>query len=54
MNSKAFVWVGMLIGSTVGGFIPSLWGSSVLSISSMFFSAVGAIIGIYFGYKLSQ
>jgi len=54
MNSKTLVWVGMAVGSTIGGFIPALWGDSMFSISSMFFGSVGAIVGIYFGYKLGQ
>ncbi len=54
MSSKVFVWVGMGIGSVVGGMIPALWGSSAFSISSLVFSSIGAIVGIYFGYKLSQ
>lgn len=54
MNTKTLVWIGMAIGSTVGGYIPSIWGSGIFSMSSIFFSAVGAITGIYAGYKLGQ
>jgi len=44
----------MLIGSTVGGFIPTLWGAGFLSISSVFLTAVGGILGIWMGFKLSN
>jgi len=44
----------MVIGSTVGSFIPSLWGAGFLSFSGMFFSAVGAILGIFAGYRIAN
>ena len=53
MNSKPMIWIGMFIGSTIGGFIPSLWGSNFLSFSSILLTAVGGIIGIWLGFKLS-
>jgi uncharacterized membrane protein YeaQ/YmgE (transglycosylase-associated protein family) len=43
----------MFIGSTVGGFVPSLWGAGVFSFSSIIFSSLGAAAGIYIGYKIS-
>ena len=51
---KQLVWIGMFIGSTVGSFIPALWGAGVLSFSSLIFGAMGGILGILVGYKLSQ
>ena len=54
MNSKTVVWIGALIGSTIASFIPILWGDSVFSFSSIILGSIGAIIGIYFGYKLSN
>lgn len=54
MNTKTLVWIGMAVGSTIGSYIPSLWGSGVFSMSSIFFSAIGAIAGIYIGFKLGQ
>lgn len=54
MNAKPFVWLGLFIGSTIGGAIPGLWGASMFSISSILLSAVGGILGIWLGFKLSQ
>jgi uncharacterized membrane protein YeaQ/YmgE (transglycosylase-associated protein family) len=54
MNSRSLVWLGTIVGSTLGGLIPELWGASFLSFSSLFFSALGACIGIYIGFTLSQ
>lgn len=44
----------MLVGSTIGGFIPALWGDSFLSFSSIIFSALGAMVGIYVVFKLTH
>lgn len=54
MQPRTLIWIGVAVGSTVGGFIPTLWGASFLSFSSMLFSAVGAFAGIWLGYRLSQ
>ncbi len=52
--SKTIVFIGMIIGSTVGSYLPSLWGAGLFSFSSVVFGAMGAIAGIYIGFKLSQ
>lgn len=54
MNRKQAVYVGTIVGSTVGSFIPLLWGASELSFSSLIFGAIGAIVGIYLGFKMGQ
>jgi hypothetical protein len=54
MNSKSIVWIFMFVGSAVGGFIPELWGDGFFSMWSVLLTAVGGIIGIYVGFKLSN
>jgi uncharacterized membrane protein YeaQ/YmgE (transglycosylase-associated protein family) len=54
MESKSLIWVGMFVGSTVGGYIPSFWGDSLFSMSSIFFTAIGGFLGIWIGYRLSN
>ena len=54
MNSKSLIWIGMFVGSSVGGFMPTLWGASFLSFTSVFLTAVGGIVGIWLGLKLSN
>jgi hypothetical protein len=54
MGLKTYTWGGMMIGSTIGGLIPLIWGASALSMSSIIFSGIGAIAGIYAGYKFAQ
>lgn len=54
MDFKKMVWVGVFVGSTIGSYIPKLWGESLFSLSSIIFSALGAFLGIYIAYKLYQ
>lgn len=51
---KQMIWLGMVVGSVIGGFIPALWGAGMLSFSSIIFSALGAMAGIYLAYKLTH
>jgi hypothetical protein len=54
MTSKSLIWIFMAIGSTIGSYVPTLWGAGFLSFSSVILSAVGGIIGIWIGFKLSS
>ena len=54
MNAKSLIWIGVFVGTTIGGFLPTLWGADFLSISSIVWSTVGGIAGIYLGFKLSH
>lgn len=54
MDTKKMIWLGMFVGFTVGSFIPMLWGDNMLSFSSIILTAVGGIVGIYAGYKISN
>jgi hypothetical protein len=47
------IWLGVLIGSTVGGFIPELWGAGLFSLSSVLLSGIGAFAGLWLAYKMS-
>ncbi|MDB5260449.1 MAG: hypothetical protein JWN37_680 [Candidatus Nomurabacteria bacterium] len=47
---KGAIWWGMIIGSTIGGFIPSLWGANLFSLSGVVLAAAGGFIGIWVGY----
>ena len=52
ISSKTFIWIGMFVGSTLGGILPALWGGDVFSY--IIFSGIGALAGIWAGYKLSN
>ncbi len=52
--SKTFTMGGMIIGSFVGGYIPLLWGSDAFSMAGILWSAIGGLLGIFVGYRLSH
>lgn len=54
MSTKVSVFIFMTIGSFVGGYIPNLWGDGTFSMSALVLSSVGAIVGIYIGFKIGQ
>lgn len=54
MEYKKATLIFMLIGSAVGGFIPSLWGAGSFSFSAILLSTIGAIAGVYFAYKINH
>ena len=53
-NMKKFVWLGLFVGSAVGGYVPALWGDGVFSFVSILFSTIGGLLGIWAGHKLGQ
>jgi len=46
------IWLGVLIGSTIGGFIPGLWGADMLSYSGILLSGLGGFVGLWVGYRM--
>ena len=46
--------IGLFIGSTVGGYVPALWGADFFSISGIVASTVGGIIGVWLGFRVSE
>jgi hypothetical protein len=52
--TKTFITTGLIVGSLAGGYVPVLWGGSVFSISSLLFSALGALAGIWVGFKIAR
>jgi len=44
----------MFVGSTVGSYVPLLWGGSVFSFISILFSVIGGLLGIWLGYQVSK
>ncbi len=45
------MWIAAGVGSTVGGLIPSVWGASPFSGTSLLFSALGTIAGVWLVFK---
>ncbi len=52
--NKAPIWIGMFVCSSLGGWIPILFGAGTISIASIVGSIVGGIGGIYLGYQVSR
>jgi hypothetical protein len=52
--SKKAVWFGMIVGSTIGGWVPSLWHAGMLSIWGIVMSTVGGIAGIWLAYRMTH
>jgi hypothetical protein len=48
---RAYIWMGIFVGSTIGALIPELWGDGMLSYSSLLISGAGAFVGLWVGYK---
>lgn len=54
MSSKVLVMLGMIIGSSIGGYLPVLLGAGFLSFSSLIGSGIGGILGIYIALQLTD
>jgi len=55
MDTKKLTWLGVFVGSTIGGYIPSLlWGADLISFSGIFGSLIGGMLGIWAGYRIGQ
>lgn len=54
MSTKTLVTIGMIVGSLVGGYLPVLFGIDAFSFTAATTSAIGAIIGVWIGYKIGE
>ncbi len=52
--SKKLIWLGLFVGSSVGGYLPTLFGAPWFSLWGMVGSTVGGVLGIVAGYKLGN
>ena len=52
--TKTFVWLGLIVGSTVGGFVPMLWQGDLFSLAGIGFSVLGGLIGTFVGFQISK
>jgi len=44
----------MFLGSIIGGYLTTLFGVNLFSYTSVLFSGIGGVIGLWVGYKLSN
>jgi hypothetical protein len=50
--NKSLLMIGMVVGSIIGGYIPTIFGASVFSIWSIILSGIFALIGIWITYRM--
>jgi len=48
---KKVVMLGMVFGSTIGGYIPTMFGADSFSLSCVFWGFVGGLLGIWLTFK---
>ncbi|MEI8327996.1 MAG: hypothetical protein WCG02_02560 [Candidatus Taylorbacteria bacterium] len=53
MFTRPLIYLGLFVGSTIGSFIPTIWGAGFFSLSSIICSMFGAMIGMWAGYRLA-
>lgn len=54
MGSKFVIYFCLFVGSSIGGYLPTLWHQSVFSTQSIIGSAIGGLLGIWVGWKINQ
>jgi hypothetical protein len=50
---RRVVWVFVVVGSTIGGFVPMVWGGSGLGLASLALGCLGGIAGLWCAAKLT-
>jgi hypothetical protein len=50
---RRVLWICILVGSTIGGLLPSLAGQGAFSLASMLGSAAGGIAGVWAASRLA-
>ena len=51
---RSVIGLCVLVGSFVGGYVPTLWGASSLGVESLLFGAVGGIAGVFVGARFAD
>lgn len=51
---RSLITLGLVVGSTLGAYVPALWGDNGFSFSSLFCSALGGLLGIWIGFRLGS
>jgi hypothetical protein len=54
MSTKSLITLFLIIGSTIGSFIPGLWSAGMFSMWGIIFGALGGFAGIWLGFRLGN
>jgi hypothetical protein len=50
---RRVMWIFVLVGSTIGGLAPMVWGGSTLGLASLALACLGGIAGVWCAVKLT-
>jgi hypothetical protein len=50
---RRIIWLFVLVGTTVGGFVPEAWGASAFGGASLVLSLLGGVGGLWLGVRLA-
>jgi hypothetical protein len=50
---RRVVWIFVGVGSTLGGLLPVVWGSSALGLASLTFGCLGGVAGLWLAARLT-
>ncbi|MFH1235697.1 MAG: hypothetical protein V1685_02040 [Parcubacteria group bacterium] len=54
MGGQFVIYLCLFIGSTIGGYIPTLWHDDLFSLWSVVFATIGGAVGVWIGFKIKQ
>jgi len=54
MDTKKVIWVCMIVGSFLGGFIPTLLGANSMGVLVVLTTAVGGLLGVWAGFTMTR
>ena len=52
--SKTVIWFGVFVGSSLGGYLPTLFGAEMFSVWGILGSTAGGVVGVFAGIKLGE
>jgi len=48
---KKIVMIGAILGTTIGSYVPVIFGASIFSMTSILGSGVGGVLGLWISFK---
>ena len=51
---KTLIWIGMIGGGLLGGYVPMLWGAPLMSLQSVVGNTVGGVLGVWLGWVVGK
>ena len=52
--SRSLISLCAVGGTVLGGFVPALWGNNGIGLAGLLFAAIGGIVGVWVGVRLSD